>query len=226
MLGTPTWQRGPLLVKPGLLIIKHRLRTLSVAFACEQAKFRLPVSFQRPSTNRPLERNTALIALLGENDWLVKAAEQDFLLREGNLDDLVDRIDPIRLPFPNEMQRDERLAEFISLTSTDSWYSALRFLRQHRWNFVRAVDAWIRLGYLPFTLPSTATAGKLVGQYGMRQIVANRRINTNDTSPEADGSTPDGSNRSTPSDQDSSSSSSFTTLLMTRVSSHPKAISP
>ena len=146
--------------------------------------------------------NAAMLTLLGLNDWVLHAAEEDFCRREGNMDDIVDHLGPLRLRHPNEMQRDERLAEFISLASPDSWYSALRFLQRHNWDIVRAVDAWIRQGYLPFSLPSKSTAGKKIGQYGMREIVSNRPFDLNATAAGANGTTPIGSNAPTLSNPD------------------------
>ena len=152
--------------------------------------------------------NAAMLTLLGLNGWVLQAAEEDFIRREGNMDDIVDRLDPLRLRYPNDTQRDERLAEFISLASPDSWYSALRFLQRHNWDFVRAVDAWIRQGYLPFSLSSKPTAGKKIGQYGMREIASNRPFDLDTTASGDSGAAPVDKLTPTPSNPDPPSSTS------------------
>jgi hypothetical protein len=123
---------------------------------------------------------TTMLTLLQQNGWNVESTASKFERRSGNIDDVVDRTKAMRLPQPHVLQRDERLAaSFISLTSIDSWYSAIRFLEEHGWNYTRAVDAWCKLGHLPHKQQRTKVYAKVKEDeepklHGVRSAIANR----------------------------------------------------
>ena len=90
-----------------------------------------------------------MLMLLLDNHFSVGGAVAELADRNNNIDDLVDRVAELRIRRPNQMQQDERLAMFITVTSINSPSAAARVLRRVGWDFARAIDVWVRLGYLP-----------------------------------------------------------------------------
>lgn len=138
-------------------------------------------------TQRGLERtaptlrmaNVELMLLHHDNNWVGEDVVEDIARRDGDFDDLIDRIANMRVPPDGRIEQDERLALFVSITSTNSWYSALAMLKKHYWDLAAAVDDWIRLGRLPIvTPPPIRSADGTLTQRdpldGMRALNANR----------------------------------------------------
>ena len=127
----------------------------------------------RPPPRRTTINNVNLIPILQANRWNPVAIETELAQRRGAYDDVVETVSRLRAPPTSIAQRDERLAWFISATGTESWYSAMVFLKSHSWDVARAVDAWLRDGNIPHIEPpsSVDTRGRVITEFangGMR----------------------------------------------------------
>ncbi|KAL9617211.1 MAG: hypothetical protein Q9160_007972 [Pyrenula sp. 1 TL-2023] len=80
------------------------------------------------------------MALLRKHRWNLEDALVEYEASRGDLSKYLDELEALRSRNPTQFQQDQRLAEFLTWTSMDSWYSAHEFLRSHNWDFVRAID--------------------------------------------------------------------------------------
>lgn len=151
---TPAAAAGPQLppIPPPPTVINTVRRGENV----EQGRILLVVDMQlglRSSAfaNRPRLRttNANMTLLLHENRWVRDDASHEVSRRNGDYDTLTERMARLRISTEDENSRDERLALLISITSTNSWYSARRLLETNNWDLALAIDEWIRRGGVP-----------------------------------------------------------------------------
>ena len=112
--------------------------------------------------------------LYNRHRWIHEDAFANILQRNGDYADLEYDLASHRLPPDGQMARDERWARLIDITSTNSHYSALQFLRQHNWDLTLAVDAWFREGGLPIVYPPMPRSRNRLREDGLRLPNVNR----------------------------------------------------
>ncbi|KAI1619630.1 hypothetical protein EDD37DRAFT_201794 [Exophiala viscosa] len=162
LLGAPTQSNQP---APQAPIIHRAQRSggqVRRGDSVEQGRLRLLVDVQmglRNSIfdNRPRLRTTnANMTLLcheqmWDNDEITKVVNG----LNGDYKKLSERLDRLRPQTGHQPSRDERLALFISITSTNSWYSARALLESRNWDLALAIDQWIRQGGIRVVDPPT-----------------------------------------------------------------------
>ena len=87
--------------------------------------------------------------LLRQSQWDVEAAVSLQAHREEDSEEMaeIDRDERrLRLPNPNQVHQDQRLAAFVEIAGTDDWVSLREVLEQHSWDLAAAVDLWITTG--------------------------------------------------------------------------------
>ncbi|EXJ90730.1 hypothetical protein A1O1_03834 [Capronia coronata CBS 617.96] len=84
--------------------------------------------------------------LHNDHRWGSEQVAADIARRNGDYTDLRERATAYRTPDNRTEVQDERLALLITITSTDSWYSARALLERHEWDLEAAIDEWMRLG--------------------------------------------------------------------------------
>lgn len=112
------------------------------------------------------------MALLRNHRWSLDDALAEHEAQDGDLGKYVDQLEALRSRDPTQLQQDQRLAEFLTWTSMDSWYAAYEFLRSHNWDFVRAIDnASRRQGRIPAIRGFGVTkTGSNIKNQGMRDV--------------------------------------------------------
>jgi hypothetical protein len=80
-----------------------------------------------------------------------------WIIQGGDLDQMKDRIADLRTPYPTQYQQDERWARLITITSSNSHYSAQQFLADRQYDYAAALNDWARLGHLPLLSARPAT---------------------------------------------------------------------
>ena len=118
---------------------------------------------------------TSLIELFRQNSWVPRRAMTDIATRRGAYEDIAEGLIGMRIPPTTIGERDERLAWFISVTATNSWYSARVLLENNGWDIGQAIEVWITEGGVPFVpVPSrTNNRGRVIPEVdndGMRGI--------------------------------------------------------
>ncbi|KAL9116180.1 MAG: hypothetical protein Q9227_000551 [Pyrenula ochraceoflavens] len=98
------------------------------------------------------ETNATMVLFLQRCQWDLDAAERGWKERAGDMKDFRKAVESLRTRAPTLFQKDERLRELVSLTSTDSIEAARQFLQKSFWDFAAAVDKWIELGFLPIVV--------------------------------------------------------------------------
>ncbi|KAJ9616408.1 hypothetical protein H2200_000126 [Cladophialophora chaetospira] len=127
------------------------------------------------NTNEALRTNNAIMAMLyNEKGWDLDKAVKEVTERNGLYDDIIDDLATLRPPVDGDVSRDERLARFIDITSTNSWYSAKQFLESCGWDLAVAIDAWFRSGGLPIVYPPMPRGASAVRETGLRDVNLNR----------------------------------------------------
>ncbi len=134
----------------------------------EKAQKRNKKQLPRWTTN-----NVNLIPILQGNGWLPLATNVELTQRTGAYNDVVEIVTRLRVPPTSTAEQDERLAWFVTATGTESWYSAMVFLKSHSWDVARAIDAWLRDGNIPlidppFTVGSHGRGVPKVADEGLR----------------------------------------------------------
>jgi hypothetical protein len=118
--------------------------------------------------------HASLLGLLQSSRWDLKNALGEYEGYKDDLSDITGQFSHLRSKDPTDIEQDERLVEFITLTSTESIASAERLLVESDWDFVRAVNGWSRLGYLPIIKPKRDRSGQEVVNRGRRAVFVNR----------------------------------------------------
>ena len=121
------------------------------------------------------QTSNAVLALLYSNrNWVSEDALTEIVQSQGDDDDLFEYL-PSHRPQPEvDVERDERLARSIDVTSTNSHYSALQFLIQHEWDLAMALDSWLSEGGLPIVYPPLPRRQNQARESGLRDTKANR----------------------------------------------------
>jgi hypothetical protein len=162
----------------------RRARTVGGSRLLAAADLRTQIDKDR---GEPVQLSHAsLLGLLQCCRWDLKDALEQYESYKDDLSDIISQFDFLRSKNPTDMERDERLAEFITLTSTQRVFSAERYLIKKDWDFVRAVNGWSRLGGLPTIKAGTERTSdgeqaSTTGTGGRRAVVVNRHPrNSND----------------------------------------------
>lgn len=104
--------------------------------------------------------DSVLLEILEHFRWVVENTAA-WIIQVGDLDQIVDRIADLRTPRPTQYQQDERCARFITVTSTNSHYSAHQFLAVRQYDYAAALNGWARLGHIPLlSAPRATTPGQ------------------------------------------------------------------
>ena len=130
----------------------------------------------RNNGQAPRLTNTVVTTILQRNRFMVADTVDDIEGREGQFDDIVESAGRLRTRHPTMMQQDERLAELVTLTSTNSVSSARALLLQHRWDLNRAVDAWVREGELLLVPDQDSHATTRRERFDLRAFNANAHL--------------------------------------------------
>ena len=133
----------------------------------------------RSTGQAPRLTNTIVTTLLQRNRFMVADTVDDIEGREGHFDDILDSVGSLRTRHPNSMQQDERLANFVTLTSTNSVSSARALLQQRRWDYNRAIDAWARGGELRLVANPDSRARSRRARFDLRGFSANGHLDIN-----------------------------------------------
>lgn len=146
-LTTPIWNRAADNVEQERLRLLHDM----------QQGLR---SRQRPQLHTS---NANMALLLQRNNWDLDETSRDIGARGSDtandgagqtnnrsdpFDDLTEQIARMRTQPDGEPSRDQRLAEFLTITSTNSVEAARRVLERRRWDLALAIDEWIQRGGL------------------------------------------------------------------------------
>jgi hypothetical protein len=129
--------------------------------------------------NQGLRANAAVIALVcHRSGWLPDTISQNIANRNGDYADVVTYLGRHRIALVGAPVQDERLARFIDITATNSWFSALQFLKLHKWDLPMAMDVWFRNGGLPIVYPPLPRGkhGVEKRKSGLRAICYNRPV--------------------------------------------------
>jgi hypothetical protein len=118
--------------------------------------------------------HASLLGFLQSCHWDLQNALKDYEEYKDDPSDIARQFRHLRTTDPTDMERDERLAEFVTMTSTESIASARRFLAESDWDFVRAVNGWSRLGYLPIIKPKRDRSGNEVVDGSRRAVIVNK----------------------------------------------------
>lgn len=108
-----------------------------------------------------------------------------WIVGEGEIDQIVDRVASLRTPHPTRYQLDERWARFMTVTKTNSHYSAEQFLVERQHDYAAVPNDWVRLRYLPFVFPpQPETEGPPTRQpRGLRDVIANHETRDHQARP-------------------------------------------
>ncbi|KAK4942587.1 hypothetical protein LTR10_017716 [Elasticomyces elasticus] len=180
LLGAPNQANNSAALRPGIHHAQRAGGQVRRGDNVEQGRLRLLVDVQmglRNSifNNRPRLRTTnanmtlLLHEQLWDNDEITKVVND----LNGDYRRLSERVDRLRHPTEHQPSRDERLALLISITSTNSWYSARALLQNHNWDLARAIDDWIRQGGIRVVDPPPNTQEE-IKRKGKRSWNANK----------------------------------------------------
>ncbi len=129
------------------------------------------------NANDALRSNTAVIAMLyNKMRWILADIAREVSARNGNYDDVIDELAPLRPPVDGDVTRDERLARLIDITGTNSHHSAREFLEAHGYDLAMALDAWFRSGGLPMQFPELPLRANAERESGLRDVNFNRPV--------------------------------------------------
>ncbi|KAJ9502674.1 hypothetical protein H2202_001796 [Exophiala xenobiotica] len=156
-LTTPTWNRAADNVEQTRLRILHDMQQ--------------GLRSRQRTTLHTSNPNMAL--LLQRNSWDLDEASRDIAARDASVadpttngagqasnstapannrsdpfEDLTERVTGMRGDPDGDPSRDQRLAEFLTITSTNSVDAARRMLEKFKYDLARAIDEWIRQGGL------------------------------------------------------------------------------
>ena len=131
-----------------------------------------------PNGNYQQVPDSMFLEILEHFRWVV-GTSIDWIVEGGDLCQVVDRIANLRTPRPTQYQQDERWARFITMTATNSHYSAQQFLAERQYDYAAALNDWARIGKVPFVLPPPPPPKKGKDQpsaqaiRGLRVVIAN-----------------------------------------------------
>jgi hypothetical protein len=136
--------------------------------------------------------DSVLLEILEHFRWVVENAAA-WIVLGGDIDQITDRIADLRTPNPTQFQQDERWARFITMTSTNSHYSAQQFLADRQYDYAAALNDWARLGHLPLVEapPATTPSQKKLEEaardrvLGLRIVIANHESENGEGQPVA-----------------------------------------
>ncbi|KIW19189.1 hypothetical protein PV08_03483 [Exophiala spinifera] len=129
----------------------------------EQTRLNLLHDIQDGIRNRQVQvpeyltTNAIMAMVLQRNNWDLHDASTNIAARRGRaqasgvgvFDDIVDGLTSMRTPPEGVPAQDRRLAEFVTLTSTNSVDAARRVLVRHDWDLALAIDEWVLRGGIP-----------------------------------------------------------------------------
>ena len=98
------------------------------------------------------ETNATMVQFMQRCCWDIDAAEREWMERAGDVEEFQKASERLRSRAPTQLQQDERLRDFVSITSTDSIEAARQFLQARNWDFAAGVDGWLELGFLPMVI--------------------------------------------------------------------------
>lgn len=115
----------------------------------------------RPIPPRPEPMSNAETAiLLHDREWVSESAQDDLMGiitaqtgtehdRQCLQDSMQRAVARYRLRPRGQMEKDERLALFISIVPSNSWWSCRKFLVRHHYDLVIAIEQWMKAGGIP-----------------------------------------------------------------------------
>ena len=126
--------------------------------------FRKTIDSLRPT---PIDLSDCiLLEFLQGSKWIIQEAFQVQQRRPHTIDDIVDKLGGLSTSGPSDTEKSERWAAFLTITGTDSHYSARIFLEGQDWVYVDAVNWWSALGKLPIHFSDEPMRG-------LREVIAN-----------------------------------------------------
>lgn len=161
----PTQRRGETVEQTRIFQITDQLDTMTSA---QQARIER-LRDQQPEAGRPFLpippqpaslSNAEAAMLLHQREWVLEPTQRDLgrILdaqtsgeheRKALQDEIEHNLAKFRLRPRGRMEKDERLALFMSITSSNSWWSCRKFLVKHHYDVVVAVDEWMKAGGVP-----------------------------------------------------------------------------
>lgn len=159
----------------------RRARTVGGSRLLAAADLRIQINKDR---GEPVQLSHAsLLGLLQSCRWDVQSALKEYDQHKDDPSDIIGQFRHLRSNCPTDTERDERLAEFITMTSTESLASARRFLVESDWDFVRALNGWSRLGYLPIIKLKRDRNGNEIVDGDRRAVIVNSHPRNSDDEP-------------------------------------------
>ncbi|KIW35038.1 uncharacterized protein PV07_01766 [Cladophialophora immunda] len=117
--------------------------------------------------------NVEMMLLHHACNFITDAVDEELAKRNGDYDDFELEAARLSQPADSQLVLDQRLAEFLHMSATNSVYSAQKLLEQHDWNLASATEAWMAAGGLHVIFPPQESEDQ-EEHNGLRGINVNR----------------------------------------------------
>lgn len=130
------------------------------------ATFRKALNSLRPSDQPINHPDCTLLEFLLSANWVINEALQLYKRKPHTIDNIIDKIADLSTPGPKIAEKSKRLSIFVTLTGTDSFFSAKVWLAEHDWIYRDAVNEWSAEGRMPILFSNEPNRG-------LRDVIAN-----------------------------------------------------